>query len=329
MSGAATCSKIFSGPGTPTIQTLDISARTLAAFANSTTYSATTITGDISSCNGVAGATTAALPIGIYFISTPSTQSGFVAWTPTSVDLVGPNPPTNVNLGAVDTYVKLGWDVNTDADVYGYKLFCDPPPGSAPSDASPVPTPTTDAAVCTTPVTGTADAQANLDASADDADLDASDLDADAGPSSAATIDACVSAPFDAGKCGSLLLVPGIVPATDQFQCGSYGRMSTNGIVDNLAIGASISVAIAAYDALGNVGPLSPVVCGQTVAVNGFDKLYHDAGGTGGGGYCSMGHRPGRAGWGAFSLVLFCTWAVRRRRGRVELARGFDTESTK
>src|SRR6185503_20737309 len=52
-------------------------------------------------------------------------QVGTPSSWPTTVDLLGPAPPTGVNLGAGGRLLKLGWDANTDPDVLGYKVFCE------------------------------------------------------------------------------------------------------------------------------------------------------------------------------------------------------------
>lgn len=48
------------------------------------------------------------------------------------------------------------------------------------------------------------------------------------------------------------------------------------------------NVVVAAVDASGNVGPPSPEACDYPAPVNDFYKLYHDAGGTAGGGFCAL-----------------------------------------
>ena len=93
---------------------------------------------------------------------------------------------------------------------------------------------------------------------------------------------------------------------------------STSAIISGFANGTSVAVAIAAIDAVKNVGPLSTVACATPDRVNGFDELYHQDGGTAGGGFCSLSHLPanrGGTGATAFSLVMLSV-AARRRRAR-------------
>ena len=94
-----------------------------------------------------------------------------------------------------------------------------------------------------------------------------------------------------AGGRGSVF-VPNAVPSLaviDTYGCGQVGGNTvTNGLIEGFAVGTSVAVAIASVDLVGNVGGFSTVSCAKTEAVNGFMDLYHQAGGTAGGGFCSM-----------------------------------------
>jgi hypothetical protein len=69
------------------------------------------------------------------------------------------------------------------------------------------------------------------------------------------------------------------------------------------------SVAVAAIDGVGNAGKLSNVTCQTPSPVDDFFQVYRDAGGQGGGGFCSV---PGAIGHGAglFGLALLAVGAV-------------------
>jgi hypothetical protein len=121
-------------------------------------------------------------------------------------------------------------------------------------------------------------------------------------------------------NCGGPAFVPGALPSLDvinRFSCGSTIAPADNTKLTGFENGRRVAVAMGSTDILGNVGPLSTVICATPEFVNGFPELYGEAGGTAGGGFCSMSHRSlGRRGvetWGALALILM-TWVVRRRR---------------
>ncbi len=77
------------------------------------------------------------------------------------------------------------------------------------------------------------------------------------------------------------------------------------------------TVAIAAIDGVGNTGPLSVVSCNTPEPIDDFFKVYRDAGGQAGGGYCQAG--PVGVGGGASLLAAassLAAWLLRRRGGR-------------
>ena len=82
-----------------------------------------------------------------------------------------------------------------------------------------------------------------------------------------------------------------IIPSNYLRTSGSAS--STQLIVKGLQDGVFYNVAVAAVDGVGNVGPLSNVVCGEPVPVSDFWDRYWEAGGRAGG-FCSV-DRVGRA----------------------------------
>jgi hypothetical protein len=74
-------------------------------------------------------------------------------------------------------------------------------------------------------------------------------------------------------------------------------------------------VSVAGFDTFRNYGELSERVCGTPEPVTGFFEAYRDAGGKGGGGFCSIGggRAPALAGFAALSLLGL---ALRRRTSR-------------
>ncbi len=115
--------------------------------------------------------------------------------------------------------------------------------------------------------------------------------------------------------CGSSRLEPGKLPDL-AFQCGrSGGRGTRETRTSTLQNGVEYAIAVAGVDRVGNSGPLSPLACGTPQPVTTFFEAYREAGGRGGGGFCSWGP-PGPAGGVAASLVGMGLWWLRRRRQR-------------
>lgn len=118
--------------------------------------------------------------------------------------------------------------------------------------------------------------------------------------------------------CPTSILIPGEVP-DERYLCGSVtGLSSASGIVKDLKNFQVTSVGIAAIDTVGNIGPLSKVVCRAPNPVDDFYKVYREAGGRAGGGYCSAGEVGRASTLAPFGLALSvaATRLVRRRKTR-------------
>jgi hypothetical protein len=103
---------------------------------------------------------------------------------------------------------------------------------------------------------------------------------------------------------------------TAENACGrALGGNVTSGQTSSLMNGVSYSVAVAAQDLFMNYGKLSDSTCATPEPVTGFFEAYRDAGGKGGGGFCSIGagRSPTLAGFGALALLGL---ALRRRSAR-------------
>jgi MYXO-CTERM domain-containing protein len=102
-------------------------------------------------------------------------------------------------------------------------------------------------------------------------------------------------------------------PGSSLASCGSVTGTAAEIQARGFTVNVLGAVAIAAYDAVGNVGKLSAVACGKTEPVIDFFQNYRAAGGEGGGG-CSCrvgsGDEPLLA-WVAFAL---CAASLMRRR---------------
>lgn len=97
--------------------------------------------------------------------------------------------------------------------------------------------------------------------------------------------------PAQGSACPSVNLVGGkTLKDPGKYLCGSVSGLSaTKGSVTNLTNFKTYTVAIAAVDGVGNVGPLSTLACDAPQPIDDFFKVYRDAGGQAGGGYCQMG----------------------------------------
>jgi len=138
----------------------------------------------------------------------------------------------------------------------------------------------------------------------------------DPAPGSAAAADAGVL-PDDAGplpipSCiGSTVLAPGAHPNSENL-CGSAGKSSNKGNATGLINGVAYTVAVATVDSYGNSGVLSDTDCNVPQPVTGFFKAYRNAGGRGGGGFCSF--SPRREPFPLFAVVGCVTYLILRRR---------------
>jgi hypothetical protein len=108
----------------------------------------------------------------------------------------------------------------------------------------------------------------------------------------------------------------GLPSATAANACGrALGGAVTSGETSALLNGVSYAVAVAGRDTFFNYGELSDPACEQPEPVTGFFEAYRDAGGKGGGGFCSIGagRSPAFGGLGALALLGL---ALRRRQAR-------------
>lgn len=302
-STAAQCWKVFSGAFTNAIFQVPIRVQDIAAMNKPPEFPQSV--GTESSCTPPAGTASAAQPITLFFMDILGDQNeGGSSWE-TKLDLVGPAPPLAAAagtspLGIGNTILIPAWSTTGDIDVAGYNFFC------------------AQVAAAATPVgtfgAGVGDAGA-IDAAVDDASgatVTCSDASTDGGddgasdaapacttpvatPVTSATIDASPSP-----SCGAVsAFVVGAPPTTSDVQCGSVaGAAATSFTITGLTNFTEYEVAVGSVDAVGNVGPLSTLGCAEPQPVEGFAENYRSAGGTGGGGFCSMGRpAPGRTGW--------------------------------
>lgn len=111
--------------------------------------------------------------------------------------------------------------------------------------------------------------------------------------------------------CRSSSLVPAELPSEEDY-CGRVdGSTASSGIArSGIQNGQSYTVAVAAEDALGNVGVLSDLDCVTPAEVSDFYETYRDAGGEGGGGLCSV--SEGQRGTYLGALGMLATLSLAR-----------------
>ncbi len=99
--------------------------------------------------------------------------------------------------------------------------------------------------------------------------------------------------------------------------CGTVSTTNPTLTLTGLRDGDYYSIAVAAVDGAGNVGPLS-VICQPVVQLADFWYLYTQAGGQAGGGYCSAAEVGVPAGTGGLGLLMIASVVaiVRKRRRR-------------
>ncbi|WP_437817453.1 hypothetical protein [Sorangium sp. So ce1078] len=237
---------------------------------------------------------TGAVPVAMYFMRFESLdQDGpdHAKWETTKMDLQGPNPPTEIEAHPGDGRLLVDFKQNEDEDVEGYYLYCDGA-GQPSADAS------------------------GAGAGGGDGGAGATG----GGSGGGATGDG-------SSGCQAAGLVPGEVPDTAK-RCGKVGRANRGEALD-LDNGTSYVVGVAAYDLVGNAGPLSELSCATPVDVDGFFEKYREAGGKAGGGFCSVEGPVGAGQWISVPLGAVAAGAALGlwRRSRRRRARSITQES--
>jgi hypothetical protein len=253
--------------------------------------------------------------------STNQAQTGHQMWS-TGYDIWGPTPPASVAAAAGETRLHLSWAKSTSSDTIKYDFYCDPPPGLlADAGLTPLsvfpPLPSLnlfapDSGVLGTGGTGGFGGFGGLGTGgfAGDAGI---------GGTTGTAADAAAPAPTGPTCTPGSPLAPGKLPdeTLDQYRCGSVdGLAATNGTVEGLINDVPYTVAVVAVDQVFNPGVISGQACATPIEVTDFFELYRQAGGTGGGGICSIGgprHRTPVLGAVLGGMAAAC---LLRRRGR-------------
>ncbi|WP_437319538.1 hypothetical protein [Sorangium sp. So ce385] len=250
-------------------------------------------------CEGTRSST-GAVSVTMYFMRLESLDEDgpdHAKWESTKLDLQGPKPPTEVEAHPGDGRLLVDFKQNEDEDVEGYYLYCDGGGQSSPGAGG---------------------------AGAGGGDGGAGE--AGGGNGGGTTGDG-------SSGCGASRLVPGEVPET-ALRCGKVGKANRGEAAkfdDGAAIanGTSYVVGVAAYDLVGNAGPLSELSCATPIEVDGFFEKYREAGGQAGGGFCSVGGPVGAGRWVSAPLGVVVAGAALGlwRRSRRRRARSITQES--
>jgi hypothetical protein len=210
----------------------------------------------------------------------------------TGIDVLGPSPPGRINVGIGESQLAISMDdLPDDSTLERYEAFC-VPSGTmqAPSDST-------------------------MDGGTSSSELleDGGLLDAGVGTGTG-DVSSVVT-------CGSNVLQVGQRPPTEpEYSCGTTNSISGTLRTKRLANGVTYAVAVSGQDELGNAGVISQIQCGQPIPLDDFWELVSRAGGSGGGGFCSVspGRRAAGAGSAGVTLLVLALAGLgwRRARGR-------------
>ena len=101
----------------------------------------------------------------------------------------------------------------------------------------------------------------------------------------------------------------------DKYKCGTADKTSSRGNATGLINNVAYHVAVATTDTYRNIGVISTPACGIPQPVTGFFEAYRNAGGEGGGGFCSIGRRREPLILGTLLGLAACL-VLRRRRAK-------------
>ncbi len=250
---------------------------------------------------------------------------------PLKFDFAGPAAPTELATGTGEATIPLTWKGVTGTDLRGYRFYC-APAGTPGNSGPPV--------VGGTATGGTSSTGGTAGASSTGGTVSTGGAPAQAGATStggtvatggAVATGSTAGATSTGGsstavsglanpECATNVLLPGTLP-DPKWECGSADATSASGVAksDLIKNGTIYAVAIAAIDNVGNSGPLSPNICAAPVPVEDFYEVYRAEGGKGGGGFCSLGHRPSSATLGLLGLTA--ALALLRRRNSAPRSR--------
>jgi uncharacterized membrane protein YgcG len=246
-------------------------------------------------------------------------------WKDTEFDIAPPAAPTGIVTGGGEGHINVSWTNSTDSDIFGYNIYCDPPPGplTGTGDSGLLGLPPSlrtlalpDAAL---PGTGGAGGAGGASGGAGGASGGSGGAStggggATSGAGGASLADSGVIVGTGFTNCAPTVLVASTDPPPNHLCGQTAGNVGTSGKAGNLVNGVQYVVGVAAVDIVGNVGTLSQNKCDIPVQVTDFFELYRNEGGQGG---CSLSRRDGSSRWLMAALgALVSARLLRRRRAR-------------
>jgi hypothetical protein len=277
----------------------------------------------------------------IWFLAV-NTQTQAVDGTPYQyslmTDLVGPPPPGvfSGSLQVSDGSLNLSWSPSSDVNVQGYNIYMDPAAGPQPN----APTPLSECDASASGVLSYCPEGGAAPGDVDASDDGAADGAAEGGvPADAATAeDASCTTPnpgTSSNPCqtqcssGALISTNSFTNVTNGGGVTSVGRSfliqsiagsgSSSYSIGNLVDGTEYNVVISSYDSVNNVGPPTGELCDTPTTLNDFFRGYRQAGGSAGGGFCTLENAGAPVGTGVAGLAIAAAVtgaAVRKRRRR-------------
>lgn len=244
-------------------------------------------------------------------------ESNSYQFSDVRVDLLGPNPPSNVTATPLDQSARLSYSViNAVDDVKGYAVFC------APAGASPT--------TATSSGAGSGSSSASASSGGTGGAGGGGEGGGGGGSSSSSSVGVTTSASTTTStsttsggpnpSCPSDTIVAGAVPPSSSDSNGDGTGSSV--VALDLQNGETYACAVAATDDLDNVGVLSAVVCVTPVQSDDFFETYcKERGddcvdGPGGCALCSVGSARETDRTPLFGLFAALLAAVVRKLGR-------------
>jgi len=310
----------------PTAENLEVTVRVqdIVASNKSDEQPSGPNSGTVADCDKASDGETVSLTFMLVNSNGEMVEGSSASWS-TQYDLSGPAAPSGLSAGVAEGRLRLDWEIpSTISDVRGYRFYCVPvEPGllDAGGAGAPAAPSNSGGSGATTAASGSAGdlvsaGSAGAAGSTSTGGLAASGTSGTSQSTAQAGASGEEGPPIDR-ECPNPVLFAGETPPSDpQYECGTASDTSNSGYTDEgLENNTVYAVGIAAYDDLGNVGPLSEVVCKAPMIVDDFYELYRREGGEGGGGFCSIGADPAPRVvllFGACALTLY----LRRRRRR-------------
>jgi hypothetical protein len=308
--------------------------------------------GNTTGCDSFSQSGPVAISLYFMFLDSSGNLVGTDATYQISVALIGPAAPSGVTILPGDTFIKADWTPASDANTQGFQVFCDPPPGHEPASTDSG----TDAAaggatidastvlVCdgTTEDGGFDDAgnylgDVTIDAGCHEenqatspntsgGNCQSSEIFSGGGTVSSSTDDSGLTETTDDEGGTSTVVTGATAPPANiqQYACGNVGSpTSTEAIVQGLKNGQEYVVGVAAYDVVGNIGPMSIPGCDSPAKGLDFFNLYNQDGGGAGGGFCSV-DKSEPVGTSAFAVVALASLisVVRRKKNKSKTSKG-------